>query len=242
MTAARPPFPYYGSYRMKSVPPASCPPPSSAWYLRGWARILLPFVVAGGVLWGLHTYFLRQYLLTEDTPAVGLLAGDRCLVRLSSLSPQRGAMVAFNLHDNVFFDRCVGLPGDTLWISLSLQRLLPAPTSAADEILVLPRAHSPIQVTPRNAALLAKALCRYEDTRTNLTEDGKIIFGGKQLHTVTFTHDFYWLETHSPSEGFIAQEAFLGTPLCITYSFSPEGQWRGKRFFLSLLPAPPIRK
>lgn len=213
--------------------------PTASWWQHGAFRYLLPFLVAGGLLLGVRGCWLRQYVLRHDLPHLGLQNGDRCLVWLSSKAPQRGELIAFELHHNTYFDRCVALPGDTLWISVAQKTLHLKRLSPTDEALVLPRAAEPVLVTARNAGLFAKALCRYEDIRTDVSADGRLLLRGKEVTSIVFTHDLYWLEQQSPAEGFIARSAFIGKPWCITYSFSPQGEWRKSRTGRRLSSSPP---
>lgn len=200
-----------------------------------WLRhYVLPLLFAAILLLVVRGCVVRQYVLREDSSEMQLLPGDRVVVGLYDKQPDVGEATAFMLRRSVRFDRPLACPGDTLWISFQHHSLSHRQSDATDEMLILPRKGETMGVTPRNAALFAKALCRYEDVRTDVTSDGRLLLRGEEVKTVTFTHDLYWMRHTSPSEGFIAASAIVGRPLCIPYSIKPNGQWRWERLFKSL--------
>lgn len=204
-----------------------------------WLRhYVLPLLLATALLFVVRGCVVRQYVLREDFPGMGLVPGDRLLVGLYDKSPEVGEPTAFKLRKSICFDRPLACPGDTLWISFAHHSLSHHRNDTTDEMLILPRKGETMSVTPRNAALFAKALCRYEDVRTDLTPDSRLLLRGEEVKTVTFTHDLYWMRHTSPSEGLIASSAIIGTPLLVTYSIKPNGTWRWERTATSLSSLP----
>lgn len=206
--------------------------------MRNFRIYALPFLLLLGLFLWVRGCVARPYMLTAEVPSLGLKQGDRVLVNVAQSVPQAGAPVAFRFRGQVVMDRCSAAPGDTLWISRQEQKLLRRRHHATDEPFYIPRANIPVAITPRNAALLAQALCRYEGLRTDVTAEGRLRHAGHNLASVTFTHDFYWMEMLSPREGFVAREDFVGRPLSVLYSLRPGGTlfhgWRKDRFFQSV--------
>ena len=138
----------------------------------------------------------------------------------------RGDVVVFNNPANrqervisrreTFIGRCIGLPGDTLWVdSLSLlcsfsryelyllQQamgdgcwLQPWPSGSALALhpLVVPRRGVPVEVHPWNAVLLCNTLLLHEQRKATLRGD-TLLLDGKPVSRCRFSKDYHWVVT-----------------------------------------------
>jgi signal peptidase I len=91
------------------------------WRGRGVAvrSVILPLVVAGGLLWLVRTYVATPYAVTDARPDMGLLAGDRILALPSyrRQTPLHGDAIVYHPSTDrrrLAIGRVTAIGGDTI--------------------------------------------------------------------------------------------------------------------------------
>jgi signal peptidase I len=201
---------------------------------------ILPMLIALCLLVVVQRFCITQYVSSGALVEWGIEPNDRILVNrwaYRSLSPpQRGDRVVFHHpympEKPICFAACKAIPGDTLWYDTE-RNIFEQKCRSNDAVpIIVPQKGVDVEVTPYNARLLWHLL-KLEKAFVTYREGGELLINGKRVKHVAFLNDYFWLETHTTTFGFIPLNAMLGAPICISYGMK-DGDLRFDRLFLTI--------
>lgn len=110
----------------------------------------------------------------------------------------------------------------------------------------LPPCDKPAHITPRNAALYADIINRYEPLKVTL-RGNKLYRGGREVKEYNFSQPYYWVVGDNRTTtidsryfGALPHSHLIGRCRRVIYSITPDGEngnlWRSNRFMLTTTP------
>lgn len=214
------------------------------WLIAG--LLIVAFVLA------VRFFCVASYRVSTDSMSEVLQKGDYILVdKLKRKdNPGRGRPVLFfsplqkdKTGPPLFLSRCVGMPGDTLYITDKAYRIngLSFPNLISDDpqvgevqeeyTLVVPRKNIPYRLNAISLVVCKEAILQEIGDRASFKE-GKLYIDGRESSFFIFRQDYYWMLSDNVKEsvdsrflGFIPAERVVGNVWFCWYSNDK------KRFF-----------
>lgn len=132
--------------------------------------------------------------------------------------------------------RCVGEPGDTLWLSREYLPVRPGPEGGGFPFVV-PSRGGIVEVQPWNITLLCNTITQHEGGKAYIRE-GQLYVNGKPARSVRFSKDYYWMASRNVRNlndsrlyGFLPHDHLVGRLSWIWFSHDPSAPlWSGYRW------------
>lgn len=160
-------------------------------------------------------------------------------------NPSSGLTVRSEQQE-IFVGRCLGLPGDTLWLN---QKGLPSRHKDKRQgfvwPVVVPRQGYKVKIEPWSARLYAQAINSHEPVKAAVINDSLCV-DGRMRKYYSFNQDYYWMASSSDTKagmdsrvfGFVPETHLVGRLVRVLYSIDPQAPWykpfRTERFGVSL--------
>ena len=144
----------------------------------------------------------------------------------------------------VYISRCIGLPGDTLWIDTRFTTVTTSPQQDTGETLypvIIPGKGKTLQVYPWNITLIRNTLVLHEGRKAEI-RNRTLYIDGKPAEQCTFTKDYYWMQSDNAQNfsdsrlfGLVPSDHLIGKATFVWFSKERNtglfDGYRWKRFF-----------
>lgn len=208
---------------------------SFRWRYKGYKQ---PLAKHKGLIWGVRPFFivlLLFFIVRFCLFSLVLLPNkQRAFVSLTSYglrvpgeeiwgyhrwgycAPQKGDEVVFTLSsgtggENMVSGKCVGLPGECIWIDPIEQRFLPGKTTPDAQSIIIPSKDKSLKVTPFNVRLLAYLMSHFEACKhIKISSRSLIQMDGQTLDHVRLLRDYYWIEILPDSFVMVPHDSLIG--------------------------------
>ena len=195
------------------------------WGVRPFLVVLLLFIIVRSFFFSLITLpnnqkaFVNMFAYGVHLPTESIFGNKR----LGEHPPQKGDEVVFKLSNGknseeaIYSGKCITLAGENVWVDPLEQRFLPGKTSPDAHPICIPSKAQNVRITPFNIRLFAYLLSHYEACKhVQIISDNTLQVEGKTMHSVRFTHNYYWVEIMPKTFVIVPHDALIGK---VVYNF-----------------------